>query len=926
MSEKLTYNVIFKEKNSFGLFQKSPMAATFQPLYVMPHSRVKVYELTDDEVEALRNSPHVKAVEPTKDRFIGVPEDDWKQTGRWNRGQMNDLTGSGPGENNNNTNKNWALWRCYTGANQPPNASNQYWGFSEARLASDRTEYSTITDTIEVLASGKNVDIVICDSGHVAPHLFELQKNADGSGGSRVIEYNWNQHYGEIIGQPGVTAPPTDYSSTKWGDHGSLCAAHAAGNTQGWAREANIYTFSYQYDWSDPVPSPMSYIAAFHRNKPINPVTGRKNPTIVNNSWSYRMPWQSVWDYVTELWDTEGTRLIPARTQKEAMTFHSPCIVGASLLQDPYIPYINTNAYWKPLPALKNKLLDGPGEFSEFCKYEITTTNDLTGSKCISVPDGWGPNLYDPRPFIKTIYRTTGLASVTASRSFIVQGPCQIDFYSSLNLRNMSMTGTMNWEIKIYKGSELIETITGTPGFYVDISAHKDFIENQQYTVTYKITDVSAPADSGVNENGHFVVTNKDFTCVKTPDYHGDAETLLLDREIQPGFALPSDFNWTWFDISIGRNGRGQDIVADEHGIKFGIKDSGLTAFFGYDAPRVVLGRTSWEDADYYSYQVDHSDWSITGAAGSRIVKLRIRYSQNLNYSIQDWNGKKYTQRIYTIYEDRPNYLEIEIGNNTQYIAPIGSYRKNDFKSLGMIQNAISLQYDTVLTDYEDGIADGVINCGAAGNNKNLIACANTPENKNKVLIVREDQGVNGYFSAAPAVTPGAAGGIDKNITVGAIENSSYERIAYFSARGPAVGIFAPGVAMWGPALESSYNHLTDPRSTPTNTQYMQLGNGTSFASPTVCGIMALIAEKFPYFTQKEMKEYIEKSAGKNQILDTEYSTNDPWGQWLLRNSKNNYLRYKEEREKTGTVSPAVKRNNRPTSGVLYPRRRGGKK
>jgi len=64
--------------------------------------------------------------------------------------------------------------------------------------------------------------------------------------------------------------------------HGTHTASTVAGNRQGWAVDANIYQFDFldqligNFGWD--------YIRAFHRTKQINPLTGRKNPTIVNAS------------------------------------------------------------------------------------------------------------------------------------------------------------------------------------------------------------------------------------------------------------------------------------------------------------------------------------------------------------------------------------------------------------------------------------------------------------------------------------------------------------------------------------------------------------------------------------------------------------------------------------------------------------------
>ena len=61
-----------------------------------------------------------------------------------------------------------------------------------------------------------------------------------------------------------------------------------AGNTQGWARDANIYYLSpYDSESSTTIGSDrlFEYIRAWHNSKSINSSTGRRNPTVVNSSW-----------------------------------------------------------------------------------------------------------------------------------------------------------------------------------------------------------------------------------------------------------------------------------------------------------------------------------------------------------------------------------------------------------------------------------------------------------------------------------------------------------------------------------------------------------------------------------------------------------------------------------------------------------------
>lgn len=173
--------------------------------------------------------------------------------------------------------KNWGLYRVYTGNT----VSN--WGYNGT---------GNTSGNVNITNSGRNVDVVICD-GHINPNHPEFAVNLDGTGGSRVIQYNWLQHNPAVTGGAAGTYV---YDFLAGGEvnnnHGTHVAGTACGNTQGWARDCNIYNIypypsgSVQADtnvnWTYYV---LDYIRQFHINKPINPATNRKNPTIVNCSW-----------------------------------------------------------------------------------------------------------------------------------------------------------------------------------------------------------------------------------------------------------------------------------------------------------------------------------------------------------------------------------------------------------------------------------------------------------------------------------------------------------------------------------------------------------------------------------------------------------------------------------------------------------------
>lgn len=234
-----------------------------------PMSRSTHYYLSDDEAALIRKDPRVLAVELTPKELGITPRPQYTQTSeQWNKSSTVA-----------NTHVNWGLLRCTLGQ-QITN-----WG-------SDGT--TSQSGTITLPTTGKHVDVVIVD-GFFNPAHPEYAVNADGTGGSRVIQYNWFQHNPEVTGGAAGTYIYTPYvdagnsQRTADNNHGAHVAGTAVGNTQGWARDANIYNLN---PYSTDVNSInalyiFDYIRAFHNSKPINPVTGRKNPTIVNNSWGY---------------------------------------------------------------------------------------------------------------------------------------------------------------------------------------------------------------------------------------------------------------------------------------------------------------------------------------------------------------------------------------------------------------------------------------------------------------------------------------------------------------------------------------------------------------------------------------------------------------------------------------------------------------
>lgn len=230
-------------------------------------SRNTHYMLTDEEAQTVKQDPRVFAVELKELLELSIRPAYKIDNGNFDKTSSNDAS-----------DVNWGLLRH----SEITNRNN--WGV-------DIT--SNVIDNLTVTASGKNIDVIIVD-GHIDPNHPEFAVNSDGTGGSRVQQFNWFQNdigsgTGTYVYAPYIDSSDTERTSDN--NHGAHCGGTVAGNTQGWARDANIYNISPyitnpNYNVNGFGGTTMwDYIRQWHNNKPINTDTGRRNPTITNNSY-----------------------------------------------------------------------------------------------------------------------------------------------------------------------------------------------------------------------------------------------------------------------------------------------------------------------------------------------------------------------------------------------------------------------------------------------------------------------------------------------------------------------------------------------------------------------------------------------------------------------------------------------------------------
>jgi len=265
------YNVILKKGVDYTAFGKDMITITNKD--GVPNREISVanerlgsyrqthYYLTDEEAEIVKNHPDVLTVEiPPQDR------DDIQIT-PFGRQSGNFTKNAGTTENH----INYALLRS--------KALQNNYGTSD-----------TLSDDYLYNLDGTGVDIVVQDTGIEPNHPEWL----DDKGNSRLQQIDWASVSGLSFSQNANHY--RDYHG-----HGTHVGSTIAGKHFGWAKNAKIYALKVSgLEGTGDEGTGISVTYAFdaiklwHRNKPVDPKTGFKRPTVVNMSWGYGLSYNSV--------------------------------------------------------------------------------------------------------------------------------------------------------------------------------------------------------------------------------------------------------------------------------------------------------------------------------------------------------------------------------------------------------------------------------------------------------------------------------------------------------------------------------------------------------------------------------------------------------------------------------------------------------
>lgn len=843
-----------------------------------PISRNTLYRLTDWEADELKRDPRVQSVTISPNE-LGIKAGTCATTqtsSSWNKSTST-----------SNDMKNWGLLRCYEG--------EQRTGWGGSGYEGNGSGTNNATGTITLTQTGKNVDVVICDENGLVWSHPEYARNVDGTGFTRAIQYNWFVHDPVVKG----TSVGTYVYGT--GSHSTHVAGTVAGNTQGWARDANIYNLYYDAGTSYNFSYVFDYIREFHRNKSINPDTGRKNPTIVNNSWGQSI-FPSEW----------GLSDITAVTYRGTR----------------YTAPGGTNTYTgvSGVYTANNLLANFTTSTLENIKQRIVNSGSLsphTGG-LVSVPPSWTQDSAQSA-YLTILTEPEILYSVT------VNGPAEISFRNNVASGGNTGTCSLTCTVQIKDASNVL-VASFSDGPYTGLDVEADVVGTytlpnaESYTINY-ITSL----DTTFSENP---LTAAAMTIAVTPATEGNAAASTanltfeaiasvtgLSSETTPTVVAdnttnPNDDGYWIVDLPFNVNYLGTSYdkiyISTNFYFTFG---GGSLIYSGISAsqpnlPKIMVGAS------------DNSMQRIYYGSSGTTPNREFRIVMEGNAATSGTLGTPGMRMELKFYENIPRQFDLTIEQNNRRTQSGGGFSTNQLNSWGFISGQrIPARVDACDADIEDLYAEGIIMVGAAGNGRWKHCLPGDPDWNNTFEMANRYPGsvIQPYYymrGTSPTAndTTSHPDGVRElpAICVGSVDSTQIDQKVLYSDCGTGVDLYAPGTHI----ISSLPSGVSDARNSGF---YLGKYSGTSMASPQVCGVIACALELYPHWNQVQAKEYITKIAKANQLTATSGGPAD--GQ-DLQGAPNLFLYYRKERAVDGNVFPKTNYNFRPSSGAVYPRPR----
>ena len=275
------YIVTLYRKEDLEQFYNEMKLTNFPLVMKRPLSRNTHYMMTEEQAERLRQDSRVWGVERVDSFHFRrqVSREPYVVTGNFWKDDTQGAPTVSP------TDYQWGHIHC--AGDQLQRGKGQFGSISQGGT------YELVNDNVEVFSNGRHVDVVIVDD----PVSYDSEEwYSPTTNQTRFVEYQWFNELNSLVNSidddsqtepTGTITYGTNAATPQY--HGIHVTGTATGQHYGWAREANIYNIAVTDSW----PSGQSvgallifdYLRAFHINKPVNPETGFRNPTITNHSY-----------------------------------------------------------------------------------------------------------------------------------------------------------------------------------------------------------------------------------------------------------------------------------------------------------------------------------------------------------------------------------------------------------------------------------------------------------------------------------------------------------------------------------------------------------------------------------------------------------------------------------------------------------------
>ena len=328
-----------------------------------------------------------------------------------------------------------------------------------------------------------------------------------------------------------------------------------------------------------------------------------------------------------------------------------------------------------------------------------------------------------------------------------------------------------------------------------------------------------------------------------------------------------------WYNLRV-KDAPGYDSVD----IANSIYETGkfATAFpsFSFDAIEISYDPNVYEQWGLYNSQYEGLDISLSQAwsyATGRGIKVAV-VDEGIDINHQDLRDNIYPLSYDTETDTSPSQVYGTHGTHCAGI--VAAVRNNGIQVVGVAPDAKLMSVSTRLSfssNYEYNLANGIN--WAWENGADVISCSWRCR-KNPLLEEAIDNAVTKGREGKGCVFVKSAGNTGKAISypgdysedVLAVANMTINGdLSADSSYGPNLFVAAPG---------------TNILSTIPNNQIAKK-SGTSMACPHVAGLAALILERNPSLTAKEVREIIAKNTKK--VGNLPYDTNKAYGSWNER-------------------------------------------